>query len=46
MVKDGTMNLVIGIWEEIKINIIGDNYVYEEKKDKKKKKKKTKKKKY
>jgi|TARA_B110000977_G_scaffold108150_1_gene140843 hypothetical protein len=31
MVKDGTMNLVIGIWEEIKTNIIGDNYVYEKK---------------
>ena len=23
------MNLVIGIWEEIKTNIIGDNHVYE-----------------
>jgi fructosamine-3-kinase len=26
MVKDGTMNLVIGIWEEIKTNTIGNNY--------------------
>jgi hypothetical protein len=26
MVKDGTMNLVIGIWEKIKTNTIGNNY--------------------
>jgi len=25
MVKDGTMNLVIGIWEKIKTNITGEN---------------------
>ena len=29
MVKDGTMNLEIGIWV---VKIKGDNYVYEEKK--------------
>ena len=34
------MNLVIGIWEEIKTNIIGDNYVYEEEKRQKEKKEK------
>ena len=32
------MNLVIGIWEEIKTNIIGDNYVHEEKKRQEEKK--------
>jgi hypothetical protein len=36
MVKDGTMNLVIGIWEEIKTNIIRDNHVHEKKENKKK----------
>jgi len=40
MVRDGIMNLAIGIWEEIKINIIGDNYVYEEKKRQEEKKEK------
>tara|TARA_X000001382_G_C3100281_1_gene156464 strand:+ start:296 stop:421 length:126 start_codon:yes stop_codon:yes gene_type:complete len=40
MVKDGIMNLVIGIWEEIKTNIIGDNHVYEEKKRQEEKKEK------
>jgi len=31
MVKDGIMNLAIGIWEEIKTIKKGDNYVYEKK---------------
>ena len=40
MVKDGTMNLEIGIWEEIKTIKIGDNHVHEEEKRQEEKKEK------